>query len=209
MNVRLISAKSWPRGPRHVTQVRSSLLCLRRQVAKLASGMLYSWSLLRNNNTAIYLQMFTSSYGSRRFGAWDRRSPTEGFFHPYLLFSRPVCLGYYEKSRDICVFWSDKPINNFNVSSVILECLYAHIRWENTHIGWSRTCSIGFIFSYKIIVRVIYCGVFKERQARHLPRAPFVTVMCKVAYLAFRGAQQQLQCISGLLCFQRGPQQQL
>jgi len=42
------------------------------------------------------------------------------------------------------------------------------------------------VFSYKIIARVIYSGVFKGRQARHLPRAPFATVMCKVAYLAFK-----------------------
>jgi len=33
---------------------------------------------------------------------------------------------------------------------------------------------------------------------------PFATVMCKVAYLAFKGAQQQLQYIIGLLCFQWG-----
>jgi len=33
---------------------------------------------------------------------------------------------------------------------------------------------------------VIYSDVFKGRQARHLPRAPFATVMCKVAYLAFK-----------------------
>jgi len=37
----------------------------------------------------------------------------------------------------------------------------------------------------------------------------FATVMCKVAYIAFKEAQQQLQCISGLLCFQSDPQQQL
>jgi len=43
-------------------------------LAKLASGLLYSWSLLRNNNTAINLQMFTSRYGSRLFGAWDQGS---------------------------------------------------------------------------------------------------------------------------------------
>jgi len=42
------------------------------------------------------------------------------------------------------------------------------------------------IFSYKIIVRVVYRGVFKGRQARHLPRAPFATVVCKVAYLVFQ-----------------------
>jgi len=51
-----------------------------------------------------------------------------------------------------------------------LQCLHAHSRWESTHIGWSRTCTIGFIFSYKIIVRVIYSDVFKGRQAKHLPR---------------------------------------
>jgi len=28
--------------------------------------------------------------------------------------------------------------------------------------------------------------VFKGREARHLPRALFATVMCKVAYLAFK-----------------------
>jgi len=32
------------------------------------------------------------------------RAPTEGFFHPDLIFSRHTCLGYYEKSRDTCVF---------------------------------------------------------------------------------------------------------
>jgi len=40
-------------------------------------------------------------------------------------------------------------------------------------------------------------------------RSPFAAVMCKVAYLASKGAQQQLQCIIELLCFQRGPQQRL
>jgi len=45
-----------------------------RQVAKLASGLLYSWSLLRNNKTAINLQIFTSSYGSKRFTACDQGS---------------------------------------------------------------------------------------------------------------------------------------
>ena len=38
----------------------------------------------------------------------------------------------------------------------------------STHIG----NSIGFIFSHKIIDKVIYSGVFKGRQAKHLPRVP-------------------------------------
>jgi len=39
-------------------------LYLQKQVAKLANGLFYRWSLLRNNNTAINLQTPTSSYGS-------------------------------------------------------------------------------------------------------------------------------------------------
>ena len=42
-------------------------------------------------------------------------------------------------------------------SNFLLQCLHAHIRWESTHIGWSWTCSIGFISSCKIIVRVVWC----------------------------------------------------
>jgi len=58
-----------------------------------------------------------------------------------------------------------------------------------------------FIFSYKTFVRVIYSGVFKGRQARHLLRAPFATAMCKVAHLAFKGAQSNCNA----LLFQRAP----
>jgi len=50
--------------------------------------------------------------------------PTEGFFHPDLVFSRPVCLGYYEKSREICFFWNDKLISNFNVFNNIKITLH-------------------------------------------------------------------------------------
>jgi len=66
---------------------------------KLASGLLYSCSLLRNNNMAINLQMFTSGHGSR-VGVLPHvtRTPTKGFFHLDLFFfSRLVRLGYYEK----------------------------------------------------------------------------------------------------------------
>jgi len=47
-----------------------SLIYLQRQVAKLASGLFYCWSLLYNNNMATNL-MFTSSYDIRRFAASD------------------------------------------------------------------------------------------------------------------------------------------
>jgi len=35
------------------------LLCLQRQVTKLASRLFYCWSLLRNNNMTTILQVFT------------------------------------------------------------------------------------------------------------------------------------------------------
>jgi len=67
--------------PTRLAQVRGSLLYLQRRVAKLASELLYSWSVLRNNNTAVNFQMFTSSYRSRRFAACDQGSHGE-FFYP-------------------------------------------------------------------------------------------------------------------------------
>jgi len=71
--------KSWgkvvtARPPTRLVQVRSLHLCPQRQVAKLASGLMYSWSLFRNNNTAMNLQMFASSYSGRRFAACDQGS---------------------------------------------------------------------------------------------------------------------------------------
>jgi len=50
------------------------LLCLQEQVANLARRLFYCWSLLHNNNTAINLQKFPSSYGKRRFSAWVQGS---------------------------------------------------------------------------------------------------------------------------------------
>jgi len=38
-------------------------------IAKVARGLFYYWSLLRNNNMATNLQKFTLYYGSRRFVA--------------------------------------------------------------------------------------------------------------------------------------------
>jgi len=47
------------------------ILYLEGQVAKLASGLSYCWSLLCNNNMATNLLMFTSNYDIRRFAACD------------------------------------------------------------------------------------------------------------------------------------------
>jgi len=53
---------------------------LQRQVAKLASGLLFSWPLWRKNNTTINLQMFSSSYGAGVLPLVTR-ALTEGFIH--------------------------------------------------------------------------------------------------------------------------------
>ena len=50
--------------------------CLQGQVAKLASGLFYCWSLSYNNNMATNLQMFTSSYDIRRLVACDSWTQT-------------------------------------------------------------------------------------------------------------------------------------
>jgi len=44
-----------------------SLLCLQRQVGKVASGLFYCWSFLRNNTVATNPQRFTIHFGRRRF----------------------------------------------------------------------------------------------------------------------------------------------
>jgi len=60
-------------------QVRSSLLCQQRQGAKLASGLLYSRPLLRNNITATNFQMFTSSQDCQ-IGFFEANIHKFGFF---------------------------------------------------------------------------------------------------------------------------------
>ena len=125
-----------------------------------------------------------------------------------------LCLGYYEKSRDICVFWSDKLINNFSVSNNIKITLHysVYMRTSGEEVRISDEAEHVQPVSYSHIrsLSALYTVVcLREGKRGTCLGSPFATVMCKVAYLAFQGAQQQLQCISGLLCFQRGPQQQL
>jgi len=67
------------------------LLCLQRQVAKRASELIYCWSLLRSNTTAINLQTCTSSHGIVGVFPHVTRAPTIGIgrraggFAPWIL----------------------------------------------------------------------------------------------------------------------------
>ena len=77
----------------------------------------------------------------------------------------PVSIGLSLKNRDKSFFYQ---VINSSVTSLcsiykdnfILQCLHANISWESTHIGWSRTCSIGFITSHKVIVGVMCIMLF-------------------------------------------------
>jgi len=82
------------------SSLMSDPFSLHRQVAKLASGLFYCWSLLRNNKTAINPQTFTSSYGSGRFAACDHAGiPLSVFSTQICFFSRPGCLGLMMENR--------------------------------------------------------------------------------------------------------------
>ena len=80
------------------------LLCLQKQVVKLASGLVYWWSLSRNNNTAINLPTFTANYGSRGLSACDQGSHCRVFPPRSGIFCRPGCLGLIMKNRVKSVF---------------------------------------------------------------------------------------------------------
>jgi len=78
--------------------------------------LFYCRSLLRNNNTVINPQMFTSSYGSRRFSECDRTElPLRGFTTQICFFSRPGCLGLIIKNRVKSVFFE---VINWSATSV-------------------------------------------------------------------------------------------
>jgi len=56
------------------------LLCLQKQVAKLASGLFCRWSLLRSNNMATNLWRFTSWNQGCQFGLFESKFVIFGLF---------------------------------------------------------------------------------------------------------------------------------
>ena len=111
-----------PRTP--LAQVFAPFACWGKlQVANLSSGLLNYWLLLRNNNTAEKLQMFTSSYGGRRFAACDQGSHW-CFFPPRSVFwSTCVSRLLWKIAWNLCC-WSNKHISNFNVFNNIRITLH-------------------------------------------------------------------------------------
>jgi len=93
------------------------LLCLQRQVAKLASGFFCCWSSLRNNNMATYLQRVASCYGNGHFAACNCWKQT---FVAACLFSL----------NEPSLFWNYR--NNFKTNLFIMPFkLIKNIRKRN------------------------------------------------------------------------------
>jgi len=136
------------------------------------------------------------------------RARTEGFFHPCLFFSRHVCLGYYEKSRDICAFRSDKLISNFNVfyNNFTITLYYSvYMRTSGVKgrisVEAERVQSVSYphIRSLSGSYTVVCLREGKQGTCLSPPfatvfvkvpcfqRGPTATVICKC--LAFKGAQ--------------------
>jgi len=83
---------------------------VRALIAELARGLLYSWSLWRNNKTVINLQMVSPSYGSRRFAACDQCSYWR-FFPPRPVFSVDTCVSRFKDEKSL-----EKVINSLATS---------------------------------------------------------------------------------------------
>jgi len=110
------------------------------------------------------------------------RAPTEGFFHTDLFLSWTVCLGY-EKSREICVF---EVINSSATSMcwriTLHYSVYIRTLGEKVRISDEAERVQSVSYSHKVIVRVIYSGVWESKRGTCLG-PPFATQMCKVPCL--------------------------
>jgi len=110
----------------------------------------------------------------------------------------------YEKSREICVFLSDKLISNFNVFNNIKITLHysVYMRTSGEKVRMSNEAERVQSVSYshiRSLSRLYTVMCLREGKWVTCLGPPFATVMCKVAYVAFKGAQQQLQCVNTLL----------
>jgi len=130
--------------------------------------------------------------------------------------------------RRITLFCLEKRLSK-NKMTMFSKILWgAWPLWPHLATPMSRTYSNGFIFSYKIIVSVIYSGVREGKRSTWLgppskyfarKYSSFLLKKLLPAHITFsephhnsvlcqqRGPEEQLQCVSRLLCFQRGPQQ--
>jgi len=110
-------------------------------------------------------------------------------------FSPPAFLGYYEKSHDICVFWSDKLISNFNAFNDMKITLRVYTRTSGETVRISDEAERVQPVSYSHIrpLSGLYTVVcLREDKQDTCWGPPLSSVMCKVAYLAFNFGDRSL-----------------
>jgi len=138
---------------------------------------------------------------------------------PLRVFSNQICFlvdlcvyGKLWKIVCICVFWSDKLISNISAFNNIKITVHhsVHMRTSGEKIRISDEVERVQSVSYSPIRSLpgLYTVLCLTEGKRGTCLGPPLQLLC-VKCLAFKGAQQQLSCISSLLCFQRGLQQQL
>jgi len=99
------------------------ILCLQRLDAKLVSGLLYPWSLMRNNNTAFNLLICPLQVTVVGVLPHVTRALTEGFFCPDLLFV-DLGVGLIMKNRVKSVFYEVINSSATSMCSIIQRQLY-------------------------------------------------------------------------------------
>ena len=137
------------------------------------------------------------------------RAPTECFFHPDLRFLSTCVSRLLWKITSYLCFWSGKLISNFNVFNNIKITFHYSIcmRTSGEKVRISDEAERVQSVSYSHIRSLpgwytVVCLREGKRGTGLAP--PFTTVMCKVAYLAFKGAPNS-SCNMKIPSFQRGP----
>ena len=164
---------------------------LRNLLADFCTPGLYCVTKHGNETSNVHFKSWSSRYGSMRFSACGQGSHWV-FFHPDLFLVDCVSRFNYEKSREICVFWSDKHISNFSVFNNIKitwhYSVYMRTSGEKVHIPdeAERVQSVSYPHIRPLSGLYTVVG-WREIKGCTCLGPLFATVMCKVP------------------CFERGP----
>jgi len=136
------------------------------------------------------------------------RVPTEFFFHPDLFFLVDLCVEVIMKNSVISVFFK-VVISNFNLFNNIKITLhysvYMRTSGEKVRILDEAERVQSVLYSHIRSLSGLHTVVcLQEGKRGTCLGPPFATVMCKVAYLAFKGAPNS-SCNVKISCFHRGP----
>ena len=128
-----------------------SFLCLQRRVSKVACGLFYCWSLLRNNTVATNLQRFTLNYGSRRFVAWDQGCQIGQFMANFENLGHFLtALAMKQRIWPSCKIW---PFFRFVTLNILSFCIFWAVFIHVTHC-YSNTVVLQHFIALKSVVMI-------------------------------------------------------